>query len=804
MKTIFIGKTSAPSITAQIEDSTFIQSNDYLSTVYLMLNEDKTLTKANFILVAERESEYTDVKTALKYKLKVHLNNKTITTSTMSKFDAALLTFKLSRAELPNVHAKESVNLVKQALSASPAKMSISTAIQKIKSELSVENANMIINMFEKQASDRAAKIKTLYSISEDNQNVEFLDLEYGPELIEFMLKNKGDYLLNAPMASGKSRFAMLPFYEKACELRRFPMLVNGSRVLSKSYFDADDKRHYQQAYKADEMQLGWVGTVNSLLLDSKYSQERALSEVLVCDEIENTLNHSCGDAVLKGNLESKITALGQFEKQYKKSDITLSADAFLSDFTVNQLAKLSKEAGKKLYVINKKVERKLPVVKVMSKNLCAKLANEAIEDNKKIGVFCDYAHGVNSKYNAQVSAINPDGFEYYSQIDSNFMNTEELAAQLSNPDQFASDNQVIYTNGAASVGLSIQNGEYRDTFVFGCGTVTPFDLIQSPARFRDYLSICLNISTGNNNRKTTAEAVLTEILLKERSDEEFSIEELVKFKNNTLAMRVCERIAYKNRLHNDYANTVLIAMEQMGYEIQYIADCKKDRDGGSLNKKGKEAEKASAEVGIKEADLIESDEAKSIRAAGDVNSKDNKYKLHSFYLRNFYNVEKVTPELLSFDKFGIGTSIIKTLMIARDDVKLTSTNDNFAAAIVNKFFELTELCPHNFGEYINVNANKFQDFVRNESITIECQSMTAKEAFVLAFPNAQIAQKLGMSTVGSVLKTAFNAEIEDLTNKKIKGKSCTRRLATTNVEVEFWYNKVVPNRTAKELDFAA
>ena len=106
---------------------------------------------------------------------------------------------------------------------------------------------------------------------------------------------------------------------------------------------------------------------------------------------------------------------------------------------------------------------------------------------------------------------------------------------------------------------------------------------------------------------------MLTEILLKERGVEDFTVEELVKFKNNPLAMRVCERIAYKNKLHNDYANTVLIAMEQMGYEIEYIADCKKDRDGGSLNKKGKEAEKASAEAGIKEADLIESDEAKLV-----------------------------------------------------------------------------------------------------------------------------------------------------------------------------------------------
>ena len=618
------------------------------------------------------------------------------------------------------------------------------------------------------------------------------------------MLKNKGDYLLNCPPGGGKTRFGLLPFYEKACELKMFPMLVNGSRVLSKSYFDADDQRHYQEAYKANEMQLGFVGTVNSLLLDAKYSQERALSEVLVCDEIENTLNHSCGDAVLSGNFESKITALGQFEKQYKKSDITLSADAFLSDFTVNYLAKLSKEAGKKLYVINKKVKRKLPVVKVMSKNLCVKLANEAIKDEKKIGVFCDYAHGVNSKFDAKITAINPDDFKNYSQVDANFMNNEELASQLSNPDQFATDNQVIYTNGAASVGLSIQNGEYKDTFVFGGGTVTPFDLIQSPARFRDYLSICLSISTGNNSRNTNPEGVLTEILLKERGVEDFTVEELVKFKNNPLAMRVCERIAYKNKLHNDYANTVLIAMEQMGYEIEYIADCKKDRDGGSLNKKGKEAEKASAEAGIKEADLIESDEAKSIRAAGDVNSKENKYKLHSFYLRNFYNAESVSPELLAFDRLGVGTKLINSIMVARGDIKPNAMNDNFAAAIASKFFELTELCPHNLGEYINVNANKFQDFVKNESITIEGQSMTAKEAFKLAFPLATIAPKVGMATVNSVLNTVFEAKLSDLTNKKIKGKSCTRRLAIPNVEVEFWYKKVVPNHTSVKLDLAA
>ena len=722
----------------------------------------------------------------------------------MSKFDAALLTFKLSRAAHASHHIDESKNLVKEALKASPAKMSIGTAIQKIESELTAQDAKMIVDELNKQAHDRAQAIKPLYSISEGNSNVEYLDMDFGPELTEFMLKNKGDLAISSPLASGKTRFAMIPMYEKACELRMFPMLVNGSRALSKSYFGEGYLGHYQEAYKANEVQLGLVGTVNSLLLESKYSQSRALSDALFCDEIESTLNHTCGDAILKGNFESKIAALGQFEQQYKKSEITLSVDAFLSDFTINYLAKLSKEAGKKLYVIKKKVSKKLPVVKVMSKNLCAKLAQEAIFDEKKIGAFCDYAHGVNSKFDAQIRAINPKGFENYSQVDSNFMNTEELAAQLSNPDQFASDNQVIYTNGAASVGLSIQNGVYKDTFVFGGGTVTPFDLIQSPARFRDYETIHLSISTGDNNRKTSPEAVLAEILLKERSSEDFSVEELKSFKNNPLTMRVCERIAYKNRLHNDYANTVLIALEQMGYEIQYVSNRQGDADGGSLNKKGKEAEKASAENGIMEAELINSVEAATIRAAGDVSSKVNKYKLDSFDLRSFYREKSVSPELLAFDRFGTGSDNIKSIMIARGDMKSNSMHAGFASVVISKFFELTGLCPIKLGEYHTFNANKFQDFIKNETITISGHSMPAKEAFKIAFPHSSIAPKLGMATVNSVLDTVFEAQLSNLTNKRIEGTTYSRKLATPSAEVEFWYNKVAPNNTCKEMDLAA
>lgn len=72
------------------------------------------------------------------------------------------------------------------------------------------------------------------------------LTLPYGAELIQFILKHPGVYVLNGPMGSGKTQKVKRPLFYKLSEEGQYPFLCTSKCALANELISIDDVRHYQ------------------------------------------------------------------------------------------------------------------------------------------------------------------------------------------------------------------------------------------------------------------------------------------------------------------------------------------------------------------------------------------------------------------------------------------------------------------------------------------------------------------------------------------------------------------------------
>jgi len=788
MSTSFIGRTSAP----QAKDSTFTQTTDVLNSVLLALESH---TSSNIIIASTYGHTYEDAKIACQFKIKFYSDGVTTTTSTKKQFEKALFLFEQAQTCSDCKSAEE--YMIQVMLETVPFTIRENQALELIRQSSNNKHKQDAADNFKAALETEKNAIKATVSISKDNENVAFINKEYGCDLVQHIANTQGIHVLTGKMNSGKTSKVLLPAFEHFCGLGNTPILINSSRALAASLLPWNDKRFYIKALESSEMPDGLLGVINTVLMTDDFAKEREASDVFIIDEIEEVLNHMTGEAVGQGTLEDKKLIRSRFDDQVRKSQTVIIADAFTSDFTISDLAELAKESGKQIFVYDQEGTREKPVVRVMTEEMNTSKAIQALE-TQKVALFTDARHNQReSKVNALVEAVKPSIKGKYSLIDSNFMQDNTTSKLLSNADKFASLNDAIFYNSAAKCGLSVQNGEYKQVHVFSHQTVAPNELIQAPGRFRDAETI--NLSFDKSYRRLspqTAWAVLGDMMAKDYTPEQFTQEAQNELFDDPIVRKILARIEYKNKMKKNYKNKVLIMLEVLGYEVQFIEnEAKQVEAGKSAKKYGSETEKDLRYNGITKARKIDDAEYHKALEGGKHSSQTVKNELESYALRKYYKQFKVTEELLDFDSIGQGRKAIANMKIARGEIQsgtARNMNSTVKATMIDKFFQLTGLSPIKFGQYTKVEAEKFQHYLETNIIQVGEQTFTPKQAFAIAFPTAKINAR-AMSTVSSVLKCSFaliKPEKVDVVGPKNARIAVYE--ANVNPEAESFYNTII------------
>lgn len=540
----------------------------------------------------------------------------------------------------------------------------------------------------------RRAEIRGYVKATSDSPLVTVKNEKYSKALALEISTNGAINIFVGECGSGKTQDILLPAFHAACEDGRTPILVNSSRALSETYLVAGDTRHYKEAVK-HPMQRGLVGVCNSVLVREEFSAYREATKLYLVDEYEAMCDHETGDAVGNGRIEAKAKLYSANLRMIENTHTVMLSEAYFSTYSLEELLPIAEKTDRPIIIWEMKNPHKKPVVRISkSTKLNIKVSADHLRRGGKLGFFCDAAHNkVKSDFNKNLKSLSPAARGPVAQIDAAFMSSDQ-ASELRDPLSFAANNTLIAYNSAAATGLSFTDPDYSVVSAIAAGTVSPLSLLQSIARFRNAKRVNLSFTSMNRNRgRTSPEAVLTDIYMSERSDKEFSNAELMRMLNDEDFMRVARRIAYKNRVREDYRNTVLILLEELGYTVGMVAKGGKEfeKEGAAMLESGREAEERRHRQAIFQATPFScSEEARKIRNGKESETNENKARLESHDLRTFYAQEEVTNDLLDFDAAAQGRRLISNLRIARRNRQSKSAEDSVKAFMVRKFFSLT------------------------------------------------------------------------------------------------------------------
>jgi hypothetical protein len=747
---------------------------------------DLPLNPAQIEIHTNAKNAFQDAQTAFDFGVKLNINDKSQTLSKYtSRFDKALLLLSLAHLESEQTTA---IDLAKYgALALVPAKMSKTTLFEKVRAVLSKDKAQKLISKLDSYITEKQESVKQFHMVDENDKNVEIIEAEYTK--LGDLSEKPGIYLFTGPTGSGKSSGSMFPTFEKACDSWKMPLFINGSRALAQSMLPAFDRRFYKYAY-SEFRASGVLGVVYKIMLDETYKKHRKASEVLLIDEIEDVLDLCTATIAGDGSLADLKLLNERLDAQIKKSKVVVASDAYMSMNTFNRIKKLAKASGKKIYICRPKAKVKQAKVTVMTKAQNLAQTQTKLDQLQNVFAFCDASHNATkSTFNSTFRSLNA---KTSVQLDGAFMHTDK-ATKLSEPNEFAGRHQLIFANTAAKNGLSITREDFKTASLLAFGTAAPNDLLQASHRVRNVENIMLSFCNKAYKVSTNAKAILAEMIRKDQGDK-FSLEAFNEMMKDETLKAIAERIAFKNTARQNYAFTVITMFEQQSYEVQYLnANDEEEARGAELEKIGFQAEKESRETGIINAEHISEDTAESYRNSGEMNSMQKKYELASHDLRNFYNSDAVTQELLDFDSAGYGRKVIRNHMMSKGIVFGSSLDAKFKAEAVYKFFALVKT--NSDFQFSSAHGDTVKEWVENGELQVGKHKAKVKDYFFKVFQTAKLTKNTAVM-IKNILVKEFGMILENGAKENYENKDGVRTTRATKVaimdeQVQHWLSKI-------------
>ncbi|QDE31966.1 ATP-binding protein [Shewanella polaris] len=788
---LYISRSDTPVIPAEAQK----QITKYISSAVKEAIECE-FKKRNIIIVSDERNIYRDACIARSYQVKIQ-HGKDIVNLGNTALAKSLFIYTLAshREDIQ----REKVRVFKECKKAL-SKMPIEN-LEIIINERLLDSSEQFIQELKSNLFKEKYEIVKSISISSDNKKVKFVDVDYKDDL-NHLISMQGIHLFTGERGTGKSQLLMRLFEEAHID-KRYPIYMSASKVLSRSLLKKNDTRHYDLAW-SDTFARGALGVMLKLMLDENYFDMRWNSEILIIDELEDVLDLSTSEIVGNGTLEDKKLLLQRLEEQINKSTSVIAADAFINDNTVDWLYELAEKSNKTIFVYRQKSQFQKPLVRVMSYATNLELSNRSVINGEKSGIFSDAQHNkVKSKFEAEIIAVNTrkkkiseDNQKYiagYTQIDAAFMHSDQ-ASETGDISKLSSSVQMIFYNSAAKNGLSLLDPDYKRVSVLCHGTTAPNDIVQADGRFRFREEVWLSFDKPERRLCTNPLSILVDMINREFSDE-LTEEMLDEMKRDIHLKRIASRISFKNKMRENYEFTVLTIYEFLGHEIEFFDDKKASIQGNKNRKTGLVEEKAARDAELISAEKIGNVEAQKIMRMGEHINKENKRKLRSFELRNFYKVPVLTSELIDFDRDGKCEQMLRTILLAEVSTNLLTLDEQFKKQLIQRFISTIQLHDNEF-RYNNIDAKKFQDFLFDENIEIGFQHRRAIDVFYATFKIANVSSKNALSTITSVLE-------KELFIKPISAKKKDRQrayIANMASETKMWLEHIKSETISKSL----
>lgn len=757
---------------------------NFLESIDTISEEFHSFNGPEVIIDCAPETAYENAKLAGKHGLSIALKNNIHHISKMSKkeFSSFMLSISITEQQ-----GKEATRLMVYSLMEDvPKKMNEKEASSVIShtapSSLMIDGeaaAVYAVKTLNAAFLDRKKSVASLVSVSNENENAIFLKMDYDSDLIKYMLKNPGIYILNGQLGSGKTQNGTLPAFNALIEAKLFPIFISPRRLLTAQLIDF--KYHYDnptvRASMRDQKQsqLAGLGAVVNSVFSPLFASFKNKSQSLIIEEIEEVLDHLTGKAIGTGNIEERAAMTNDLFSLIKNKKLVIMADAMICDHTVNAIAK---ETGKKVHIVSpfSSVEHTqritINVYATQEENIAQ--TNSLLDSGLNVAAFCDASHNENrSKFSEIFKSINKQDRNCLM-LDASNMKGIGAFKFVKELDESLKKYNYVQTTPVINSGVSVQNGHFSVVSMMSSQTLSPKGSIQSMRRFRDVLAINFSSIERRPAQPTDPLIILANEMRKCLDAESMGDGALKQYENKPGMKLLLSRIAHENKSRNSYTNHTLMIAEHMGWEVVLI---KKDEEaqtvGRTVSYEGRKIEEAERSFFIMTSAPISDTEAKIISNGISYAKKEDKWKLAAFRMRKAYcikDTESITQEFIDHDENGKGQIILKNTILADSNKCSGTSNEVIKLNAIKMIMKLLNIDIETMtGSYSSEDAKVLLAWIDRGTVAYGKNIISASEAITLSFPNVSLSSVPG-KVAKSIMKHVFAIDTKETGGSMLKG----------------------------------
>lgn len=406
--------------------------------------------------------------------------------------------------------------------------------------------------------------------------------------------------VLNAGMGQSKTETCRM-IYDHAREQGLFPIMITGKRTIASNFYSADHADHYKTT--SEEESKGLIGVVNSIVM-SKHEEARKAAKVVIIDEPEDLFDHMSSDAFGR-TYKERVSRADTFFELLKQADKVIVADATITDKTIEKLYSV---IGSQARIITAGQPQSNSIYLKTESEVVAKMVDDT-KAGKKVAGFCDYNV---EDFSAIVESLKAATNKNVIGINAAYL--EETKQSLEDLPKILDEADVALISPVINAGASIVDDRFDSVHVMSGYTLNPISLIQSMRRFRCADKVYLSFKRGTpSNRLTDPRSIIHDSIVK---TSDFPFADAQAIYETESGRFLADHAAYKNAQFKGFKQTVLIAAQQLGFEV-----VRKDVDLDQV-KQGREAKKA-GRVSNREISRNAAQEASDLRQAGRVADVD-------------------------------------------------------------------------------------------------------------------------------------------------------------------------------------
>ena len=498
----------------------------------------------------------------------------TVCLEELNKLDKALLLVKYASNIMSQVEARKIIG----SIVADKWQISI-LDLEELKTKTDVDT----IKAVEFAISQREKNIKSSHTTF---YNSEFSD-NYNDIYTEILNSSDKLIVLNGKMGSGKTE-ATRKVYNDARIADLFPIMLTGKRTIASNFFSSDHADHYKTNSK--EESKGLIGVVNSIVM-SKNDEARKACKVLIIDEIEDLITQMSSE-VLGKSYSQRVLAFDIFADLLRSVDKVIVTDATIVDSTIEKLFQITKETAR---IINSGQANNNTLYLNKESELIAKMIEDA-KAGKKVAAFNDYN---TEDFSEIVETLKLATGKKVIGITSAYL--AETRQGVDDLPEILEAADIALISPVIQAGASIIDGRFESVYIMSGFTIDPIALIQSMGRFRCAKSVYLSFKRGvPSPRLADPRSIIHGSLIR---SSEFPYTEAQIIYDTESGKYLADRTVSKNKLFKNFRQTVIIAAQQVGFNIvREEADIQKINAGKEAKKIGRLSNREISETAVNNA----------------------------------------------------------------------------------------------------------------------------------------------------------------------------------------------------------